>query len=77
MPKPTKATRAKGASRVQRHRDKLRAMGLKPVQMWVYDTSRPGFLEDIRRESRRLANDPQEKEIMDWIERVADTTGWK
>jgi hypothetical protein len=77
MPKATRKSRFETAKRVQRHRDKLRAMGLKPVQMWVYDTSRPGFLEKIRQESRRLANDPQEKEITDWIQKVQDTTGWK
>jgi len=65
------------ASRVQRHRDKLRAAGLRPVQMWVYDTSRPGFAKECRRQSRLIAHDPHEQEVMDWIEKVVDTTGWK
>ena len=74
------AAKLKSASskmRVQRHRDKLRAAGLKPVQMWVWDTSRPGFAEECRRQSLMLRDDPHEKEIMDWLEAVADTDGWK
>lgn len=77
MTKSTKAAKANTANRVQRHRDKLRAAGLKPVQMWVYNTSRPGFAEECRRQSLLVANDPHEQEIVEWIEKVADTTGWK
>ena len=38
--------------RVQKHRDALRAAGLRPVQIWVPDTRRPGFDEECRRQSR-------------------------
>ena len=37
------------SQRVQRHRDRLRAAGLRPVQIWVPDTTRPGFAEECRR----------------------------
>ena len=77
MTKSTKVAKANVANRVQRHRDKLRAAGLKPMQMWVYDTSRPGFAEECRRQSLVIADDPHDQEIMEWIEKVADTTGWK
>jgi hypothetical protein len=62
--------------RVKRHRDGLRAAGLRPVQIWVPDTRRPGFAEECRRQSRLLRDDPHEREILDWIEAVADTEGW-
>ena len=65
------------AHRVQKRRDALRAAGLRPVQMWVHDTRNPGFAEECRRQSLALKNDPQEKEVMDWIESVADTEGWE
>lgn len=77
MPKLTKASRADTAKRVQRHRDKLRAMGLKPVQMWVHDTSRPGFAEEMRRQSLLVSRHPQEEELIGWLDDVRDTTGWK
>ena len=38
--------------RVQKHRDALRAAGLRPVQIWVPDTRRPGFDDECRRQSR-------------------------
>ena len=62
--------------RVKRHRDGLRAAGLRPVQIWVPDTRRPGFAEECRRQSRLLRDDPHEREILDWIEAAADTEGW-
>jgi hypothetical protein len=43
------ATKRSNAARVQRRRDKLRAMGLRPVQIWVPDTSAPGFAEEAAR----------------------------
>lgn len=65
------------SKRVQKHREKLRRAGLRPVQIWVPDARRPGFTEECRRQSMALLNDPQETEIMTWIEKVTDTEGWK
>lgn len=41
--------------RVQRRREALRAAGLRPVQIWVPDTRRPGFAEECRRQARLTA----------------------
>jgi hypothetical protein len=43
------------SKRVQKRRDALRAAGLRPVQIWVPDTRRPGFEEECRRQSRVVA----------------------
>ncbi|MDR3554216.1 MAG: antitoxin MazE family protein [Syntrophobacteraceae bacterium] len=66
----------KVAERVRKHREKLRRAGLRPIQIWVPDTRRPGFAEECRRQSLALQNDPHETEIMSWIEEVTDTEGW-
>ena len=63
--------------RVQRHRANLRAAGLRPVQIRVPDTRRPGFAEECRRQSRLLRDDRQEAETLAWLEAVADTDGWE
>ncbi|HTT79359.1 MAG TPA: antitoxin MazE-like protein [Stellaceae bacterium] len=42
------------AQRVARRRAKLRAAGLRPVQLWVPDTRDPQFIEECRRQSRLL-----------------------
>ena len=69
-------TSQSSAPRVQRRRDKLRAAGLRPIQIWVPDVRRPGFAEECRRQSLRLRGDPQEAEILSWLEAAADTDGW-
>ena len=41
--------------RVRRRRDALRAAGLRPVQIWVPDTRRAGFIDECRRQSKAVA----------------------
>jgi hypothetical protein len=43
------------AERVRKRRASLRRAGLRPVQIWVPDTRRPGFAEECRRQSRLIA----------------------
>jgi hypothetical protein len=64
------------SERVGRYRTNLREAGLRPVQIWVPDTRRPGFAEECRRQSRLLKADPHEQEVLDWIEQAADADGW-
>jgi hypothetical protein len=42
------------AERVARRRAKLRAAGLRPVQLWVPDTRTHEFAEECRRQSARI-----------------------
>jgi hypothetical protein len=65
------------SGRVQRHRANLRAAGLRPVQIWVPDTRRPGFAEECRRQSRLLRESSDEAGTLTWLEAVADTRGWE
>ncbi|QLQ26835.1 MAG: antitoxin MazE family protein [Dechloromonas sp.] len=65
------------ADRVNKHRTGLRASGLRPVQIWVPDTRRPGFAEECRRQSRLLQDDQLEKETLEWLREAADTDEWK
>jgi hypothetical protein len=55
------------AARVQRRRDKLRAMGLRPLQIWVPDTKAPGFAAEVRRQCRLLARHP-DPEVDAWLD---------
>lgn len=63
--------------RVQNHRDNLRNLGFRPVQIWVRDTRSEQFKAECRAQSRSLYNDPQEQDLLDWIETVQDTSGWE
>ncbi len=40
--------------RVERRRAKLRAAGLRPIQIWVPDTRAPGFAAECYRQSRLI-----------------------
>ncbi len=65
------------AERVQKHRAGLRASGLRPVQIWVPDTRSSDFANECRRQSLALQGDPQEADILNWLEAAADTKGWE
>lgn len=43
------------SKRVEERRQALRAMGLRPVQIWLPDTRQPGFAEECRRQSLAVA----------------------
>jgi hypothetical protein len=47
--------RRKVADRVREYRDRLRAQGLRPVQIWVPDVRAPGFAAEARRQSAAVA----------------------
>ncbi|EEF5708111.1 DUF3018 family protein [Salmonella enterica] len=64
--------------RVQKHRDALRAAGLRPVQIWVPDTRRPGFIDECRRQAGIVAqSDACDEAMGDFLdESAADVDGW-
>lgn len=57
------------AARVQKHRIALRAAGLRPIQIWVPDTRRPGFAEECRRQAQVVAQaDMADRSLMDFMD---------
>lgn len=65
-------------SKAERHRSKLRAEGLRPLQIWVPDTRTPEIAQQVARQCHKLATDPAEQEIMDFVaEAAAQTEGWR
>jgi antidote-toxin recognition MazE-like antitoxin len=48
-------TDAGSRSRVRAHRARLRAQGLRPVQIWVPDVTAEGFAAEAHRQSRAVA----------------------
>lgn len=69
------------AERVRRRRDRLRAAGLRPVQLWVPDTRLPGFAAECARQARLIRDadaalaDAALTDADAWHE-VSDTSGW-
>jgi len=64
-------TKPSSAARVSRARAKLRAAGLRPVQIWVPDTRAPGFAAECARQSRLVAEADGRDGSLDFWEAAA------
>jgi hypothetical protein len=67
---------ADSAKRVQKHRDKMKAAGLKPVTIWVPDVNAPGYAEQLAREIELINNSPDEKLLLEQLSNI-EIEGWK
>ena len=67
---------ATGAERIRKHREKMKAAGLKPVTIWVPDVNSPEFKAQIAREIAVINASDSEKEILRELSDI-DTEGWK
>lgn len=60
-----------------RYRAKMRAQGLRPVQLWLPDTRSSKFAAECRRQSLSIVRGP-ESEIDGFLESAArELEGWK
>ena len=65
------------SQKMHRYRDKLRAAGLRPIQIWAQDTRSKAFAEEMRRQSLLVSSGPDENSVLDFIEKAADSEGWE
>ena len=67
------------SDRVQKRRDALRAAGLRPVQIWVPDTRRPGFAAECRRQTGLVsAADRQDSDFSGFMDTaLSDLDDWR
>ena len=54
--------------KMRSHRDRLRAQGLRPIQIWVPDTRSPRFAAEARRQSQLIAASPFEADDQAFVE---------
>ncbi|MBM3554158.1 MAG: DUF3018 family protein [Alphaproteobacteria bacterium] len=57
--------------RVRAHRRKLRAQGLRPIQIWVPDTNSPAFRAEARRQARLAAASPHDAEDQAFVDSIS------
>jgi hypothetical protein len=67
----SKAAKAKTRAKVRAHRARLRAQGLRPIQIWVPDTRSPEFAAEARRQSLRLARSRHEADDQAFIDAIS------
>jgi hypothetical protein len=69
--------RKSSTERVRQRRDKLRAAGLRPVQLWLPDTRAPSFADAVRRQCAAIAaaeaTPEGQEEAGFWDAIIADT----
>lgn len=58
--------------RVSTYRARMRAQGLRPVQIWVPDVRSPGFAAEAHRQSALVAAAGRSGDDMDFVEAVSD-----
>ena len=65
------------AKRVRKHREKMKAAGLKPVTIWVPDVNAPGYREALARDIARINADGESTRVMEDMLELADFSDWK
>ena len=65
-----------GAKRVRKHREKMKAAGLKPVTIWVPDVNTPEFKARVAREIKLINASADERAILEELSNI-EIEGWK
>jgi Protein of unknown function (DUF3018) len=76
MASPSTSTAPKKSSRnkVREHRKRLRAQGLRPIQIWVPDVTSPAFRAEAHRQSLAIANSKQEADDQAFVDSISVLT---
>ena len=71
----TGTTAGKRGSRdkVRAYRERMRARGLRPIQIWVPDTRRAAFRTEAHRQSLAVARSPHGREDQNFIDAISDS----
>jgi len=59
--------------RVAEHRKRLRAQGLRPIQIWVPDVRSSAFTQEASRQSSLVAQDSSHTDDQDFVESISTT----
>lgn len=57
--------------RVREHRRRLRAQGLRPVQIWVPDVRAPEFVAEAHRQSAAIAESEHESDDQAFVDAIS------
>jgi len=58
--------------KVEAYRARLRAQGLRPIQIWVPDVRAPEFAAEARRQSLLVANSPHAADDQAFVDSISD-----
>ncbi len=60
-------------NRVRTYRERMRARGLRPIQIWVPDTRTAAFRTEAHRQSFAVAQSARAREDQDFIDIISDS----
>ncbi|MGB5618021.1 MAG: antitoxin MazE family protein [Desulfobacterales bacterium] len=63
--------------KMRQYRERLKASGLRPIQLWVPDVRSQKIINEVRKQSVRVSSDSKEPDIMKFVESVMDHEGWE
>jgi len=63
--------RLSSRDKVRAHRKRLRARGLRPIQLWIPDTRTAAFKLEAHRQSQVVAQSPQARRDQDFIDAIS------
>ncbi len=58
--------------RVRTYRERMRARGLRPIQIWVPDTRTASFRDEAHRQSLAVARSWLAREDQDFVDAISD-----
>lgn len=58
--------------KVRQHRERLRAQGLRPVQLWVPDTRSDAFRAEAQRQAEAIAASPVERDDQAFVDSISE-----
>jgi hypothetical protein len=67
-----KLSRKPSRLKVREHRDRLRSLGLRPIQIWVPDVGARAFRAQAHRQSLAVATSAQARDDQTFIDSLAD-----
>jgi hypothetical protein len=59
-------------TKARAHRERLRAQGLRPIQIWVPDVRAPSFRSEAHRQSLAVAASAHARDDQEFIDAISD-----
>lgn len=66
------SARKSSRDKVNAYRARLRAQGLRPIQIWVPDVRSPQFIKEARRQSRLAARSPHAADDQAFVDAISE-----
>ena len=73
--KATENRKRRARDKARRYRERMRARGLRPIQIWVPDTRTAAFQAEAHNQSRAVAESARAGVDQDFIDSIADLGG--